>query len=44
MLDIILGDLELKIPLICFQNPDGIQGKNDLEIIEDILYHYTKNL
>ena len=27
-----------------FQNPDGIQGKNDLEIIEDILYHYTKSL
>jgi len=27
-----------------FMNPDGIQGKNDLEIIEDILYHYTKNL
>lgn len=26
------------------RNPDGIQGKNDLEIIEDILYHYTKNL
>jgi len=25
-------------------NPDGIQGKNDLEIIEDILYHYSKNL
>lgn len=27
-----------------FLNPDGIQGKNDLEIIEDILYHYSKNL
>ena len=27
-----------------FMNPDGIQGKNDLEIIEDILYHYSKNL
>jgi hypothetical protein len=27
-----------------FMNPDGIQGKNDLEIIEDILHHYTKNL
>ena len=26
------------------RNPDGIQGKNDLEIIEDILYHYSKNL
>ena len=26
------------------KNPDGIQGKNDLEIIEDILYHYTKSL
>lgn len=26
------------------KNPDGIKGKNDLEIIEDILYHYTKNL
>jgi hypothetical protein len=27
-----------------YMNPDGIQGKNDLEIIEDILYHYSKNL
>jgi hypothetical protein len=27
-----------------FMNPDGIQGKNDLEIIEDILYHYSKKL
>lgn len=27
-----------------FRNPDGIKGKNDLEIIEDILYHYTKSL
>jgi hypothetical protein len=27
-----------------FMNPDGIQGKNDLEIIEDTLYHYTKSL
>jgi hypothetical protein len=27
-----------------FMNPDGIQGKNDLEIIEDILYHYSKTL
>ena len=26
------------------KNPDGIKGKNDLEIIEDILYHYTKKL
>lgn len=26
------------------RNPDGIQSKNDLEIIEDILYHYSKNL
>lgn len=25
-------------------NPDGIKGKNDLEIIEDILYHYTKRI
>ena len=27
-----------------FQNPDGLQGKNDLDIIEDILYHYPKKL
>lgn len=27
-----------------FNNPDGIKGKNDLEIIDDILYHYTKSL
>jgi hypothetical protein len=27
-----------------YRNPDGIQGKNDLEIIEDILYHYTTKL
>ena len=27
-----------------YHNPDGIQGKNDLEIIEDILYHYSRNL
>jgi len=27
-----------------FLNPDGTQGKNDLEIIEDILYHYSRNL
>ena len=26
------------------KNPDGIKGKNDLEIIEDILYHYTKRI
>jgi len=26
------------------KNPDGIKGKNDLEIIEDILYHYSKKL
>lgn len=25
-------------------NPDGIKDKNDLEIIEDILYHYTKHI
>lgn len=27
-----------------FRNPDGLKGKNDLEIIEDILYHFTKKL
>ena len=27
-----------------FLNPDGLKGKNDLEIIEDILYHYTRKL
>ena len=25
-------------------NPDGIKHKNDLEIIEDVLYHYTKHI
>ena len=29
---------------VLHKNPDGIQNKNDLEIIEDILYHYTTKL
>lgn len=27
-----------------YTNPDGLKHKNDLEIIEDILYHYTTKL
>ena len=27
-----------------YRNPDGLKNKNDLEIIEDILYHYTKRI
>ena len=27
-----------------FKNPDGLKNKSDLEIIEDILYHFTKKL
>ena len=29
---------------VLHKNPDGILNKNDLEIIEDILYHYTTKL
>ena len=25
-------------------NPDGLKNKTSLDIIEDILYHYTKNI
>ena len=27
-----------------YRNPDGLKNKTSLDIIEDILYHYTKNL
>jgi hypothetical protein len=27
-----------------YNNPDGLKNKTSLDIIEDILYHYTKNL
>lgn len=27
-----------------YYNPDGLKNKTSLDIIEDILYHYTKNL